>query len=77
MSAACTCGRIAIGLQVTDHRVWHPDCPEHGTGSAWWNSPEQQTARAERRERLRGLQARARQARTGARTVHDPTGDPR
>jgi len=70
-AAACTCGRIAVGMTVTEHRNWHPDCPEHGTDSTWWNSPEQQQARAERRERLIELQARAREARRAARTTPD------
>jgi len=29
--ADCTCGRINIGMKVTEHRNWSPDCPKHGT----------------------------------------------
>jgi len=29
--AVCTCGRINIGMKVTEHRNWSPDCPKHGT----------------------------------------------
>ncbi|GHD70084.1 hypothetical protein GCM10010317_076620 [Streptomyces mirabilis] len=64
--ADCTCGRIAVGMTVTDTRNWHPDCAEHGTASVWWNSKEQQAARAARREQLIGLQRRAREARRAA-----------
>jgi hypothetical protein len=37
----CTCGRIRIGLRVTEHRNWNPDCPEHGTETDFWKSREQ------------------------------------
>jgi hypothetical protein len=67
----CTCGRIAIGLEVTEHRNWNPDCPKHGTGSEWWNSEEQRAKRAARAERLAELQARARKARATARQGWD------
>lgn len=62
----CTCARIAVGMTVTDTRNWNPDCAEHGTASAWWNSEEQRTARASRREHLIDLQRRAREARRAA-----------
>lgn len=62
----CTCGRIAVGMTVTNARNWHPDCVEHGTASAWWNSEEQRAARAATRERLIDLQRRAREARRAA-----------
>jgi hypothetical protein len=62
-ATACTCGRIAIGMEVTEHREWHRNCPEHGVYSTWWNSPEQQQARAARRQESIELQARAREAR--------------
>lgn len=26
----CTCPRICIGMQVTEHRNLSPDCPVHG-----------------------------------------------
>lgn len=63
MTADCTCGRIAIGLEVTEHREWNPACPVHGTSSEWWNSEEQRAERAARAERTAELQARAREAR--------------
>lgn len=59
----CTCGRIAVGMTVTEIRNWNPDCAEHGTASAWWNSEEQQAERAGRREHLADLWRRAREAR--------------
>lgn len=62
----CTCGRIAVGMTVTDTRNWNPDCAEHGTASAWWNSDEQQRARATQREHLTDLWRRAREARQAA-----------
>ncbi|MFE6500733.1 hypothetical protein [Kitasatospora sp. NPDC057738] len=65
-ATACTCGRIAIGLEVTDHREWHRDCRQHGVYSTWWNSPEQQAARETRRQSSIDLQARARDARLAA-----------
>lgn len=37
----CTCGRIKLGSEVTEARNWNPDCPEHGTESAWWHSDVQ------------------------------------
>jgi hypothetical protein len=59
----CGCGRIAVGMTVTEVREWNPECAEHGTASAWWNSPEQRAARAARRQRTADLQRRARAAR--------------
>ena len=50
----CTCSRIRIGMEVTEHRNWNPECVEHGVDSIWWHSPEQvakreaQNARAAR-----------------------------
>jgi len=32
----CTCPRIKLGSEVTSERTWDPDCPAHGTGSAWY-----------------------------------------
>ena len=64
---ACACGRIRLGLVVTDARNWDPDCSEHGTASAWWNSEEQVERRREDAERLRDLQRRAAEARKAAR----------
>lgn len=64
----CGCGRLAVGMTVTDAREWHPECAEHGTDSAWWSSPEQQAARAARRARTADLQHRARAARRATTT---------
>ena len=59
----CSCSRIRIGRQLTEHRDWNPDCPEHGLGSDWYQSDEQIAKRRVRSERLRSLQAQARKAR--------------
>lgn len=59
----CTCGQIHVGMTVTDQRNWNPDCDEHGTMSEWWQSKETQDQIAERAERSRVAQARARAAR--------------
>jgi hypothetical protein len=63
----CTCGRICVGPVVTEARSWDPDCPDHGTASAWWNSTDQVEQRREQDERLRDLQRRAAAARKAAR----------
>lgn len=63
MESSCTCGRICIGSEVTEHRNWNPDCSEHGTTSEWWRSPEQVAKRKADNERLRDLQLKARAAR--------------
>jgi hypothetical protein len=52
----CRCGRIKIGFEVTEHRNWNPDCPEHGATSDWYRSPEQTAKRDAQRERLTELQ---------------------
>jgi len=62
----CTCGRIAIGMQVTEQRNWNPDCEEHGVDSDWYNSETQRVKRAAARERTIDLQRRAREAREAA-----------
>lgn len=72
----CTCGRIALGLEVTEVRNWNPECPKHGTSSAWWNSTEQRAAREERRVHLTDLQRRAREARQQARYHADAEENP-
>lgn len=59
----CRCGKLSVG----DSRNWNPDCPEHGTESEWWQSPEQVAQRQKQNERLRSLQAQARDARRAAR----------
>lgn len=64
---SCECGNIAIGLTVTETRNWHPECPEHGIESEWWNSEAQFQERMVRRSELIKLQARAREARRKAR----------
>ena len=61
----CSCGRIKVGMEVTEARNWNPDCPEHGLGTFWWKTvgkPRQD----EQNARLRELQARAREARNGS-----------
>ncbi len=60
---ACTCGRIAIGMTITENRNWNPDCSEHGTDSAWWSSSEQIAKREAQNQRSRDLQTRAAEAR--------------
>ena len=59
----CTCGRIAVGLKLTELRNWSPDCEEHGVDSAWYNSETQMVKRAASSERTIELQRRAREAR--------------
>lgn len=59
----CRCGRIKIGNEVTDHRNWNPECPEHGVSSDWYRSDEQVAKRAAQRERAIELQRLAREAR--------------
>ena len=66
-SDTCTCGRIKVGNEVTELRNWNPDCAEHGTDSAWWNSPEQV---AKRQENHNLLQIKARAARDLGRGCH-------
>lgn len=66
-ASTCCCGRIAIGMTVTDQRNWNPDCVEHGVESAWWKSPEQVAKREKRIERTRGLQQQTREVRRRAR----------
>lgn len=63
---SCECGRIALGLEVTEARNWNPECPEHGVASEWWNCEEQVQDRIRRRVELAKLQARAREARRRA-----------
>jgi len=63
----CTCGRLKVGMTVTEHRNWNPDCPEHGVKSQWYRSPEQKAKRDAQDERLRDLQRQANEARRRAR----------
>jgi len=63
---ACRCGRIAVGMTVTNNRNWNGDCPEHGLTSAWWNSPAQVARRQKQNAELRDLYQQARQAREAA-----------
>ena len=51
----CTCSYIKIGTKTSNTKNLNPDCPLHGTGSAWYNSPEQVKKRDERSQRLREL----------------------
>lgn len=59
----CRCSRLRVGRELTEHRNWNPDCPEHGVGTEWYESDEQVAKRQADAERLRDLQARARAAR--------------
>jgi hypothetical protein len=63
----CSCGKIRIGMEITEHRNWSPDCPEHGLDSEWYRSPEQVQKREEQNARLLDLQRQAREARQRAR----------
>ena len=58
----CTCYHIKIGTTVSDNKNLNPECPEHGTKSVWYNSPEQVKKRGERSQRLRELYDAARKA---------------
>ena len=62
-SDGCSCGRITIGMTVTESRNWNPDCVEHGTDSAWYNSDTQRAARDAQNTRVIELQRQAREAR--------------
>jgi hypothetical protein len=62
----CRCGRIMIDREAVGARNWNPDCPEHGTHSEWWSSPEQVERRGAQSAHLRDLQAQARAARQEA-----------
>lgn len=59
----CTCSYIQIGTKTSNTQNLNPDCPLHGTGSAWYNSPEQVKKREGRSQRLRELYDAARKAR--------------
>jgi hypothetical protein len=59
----CTCRAILLKGEDSGSRSLDPDCPVHGEGSAWYNSPEQVSHRAERSKRLRDLYRQARIAR--------------
>lgn len=61
--ARCSCARIKLGLEVTEHRNWNPDCSEHGVTSDWYRSSEQVAKREAQNARLRDLQTQAREAR--------------
>lgn len=67
----CTCRRIKVGSEVTEHRNWNHLCSEHGLESEWWKSAEQRAKREEQNQRLRDLQAQAREARRKAREGND------
>lgn len=57
---ACTCPRIKLGSEFTEARNWSPDCIEHGTDSAWWNSEPEVAKRELQGTRLRVLDTLAR-----------------
>lgn len=63
-SEDCRCGRIRIGMTVTEHRNWNPDCPEHGAGTEWHKGEGGDRLR-EQNERAVEMQRRAREARRG------------
>ena len=67
----CSCAHVKVGMTVTESRNWNPDCPEHGTQSDWYLSPEQVAKRREQNERLVDLQRRARAARRAAKNGGD------
>lgn len=60
----CSCGRIAVGMTVTENRNWNPDCATHGLQSAWYRSPQQVQRRAQQETELREMYRRAREARS-------------
>lgn len=62
-SDTCTCGRIRVGHELTEHRNLNLDCPTHGTNSAWRKSPEQVARREVQSATLRILQTKASAAR--------------
>lgn len=66
LKQSCHCGRMMVGMRETGARNWNPDCPEHGTESEWWNSPEQVEKRRVDNERLMELQRRATEVRRRA-----------
>ncbi len=68
----CSCGRLRIGHEVTEHRNWSPDCLAHGLGSPWYESPEQVAKREAQNDRLRDLQRQATEARRAVRTPITP-----
>lgn len=68
--AQCLCGRICVGLTVTESRNWNPDCPVHCVGSLWWDSAEQRQKRDERSTRVRDLQRQAAEAKARTSSSH-------
>jgi hypothetical protein len=62
-TGTCTCCEVFIGSEGSGSYNLNFDCPLHGTGSTWWNSPEQTAKRQEQNDRLRILQAKAKAAR--------------
>lgn len=62
----CTCGRLRVGSELTEHRNWNPDCAVHGTASAWYNDPERRDARDAKNAEVLDLQRCAREARRRA-----------
>lgn len=59
----CGCGELKVGGQPTGQFNWNPDCAVHGVTSEWYRSPEQVAKREAQDQRLRDLQAAAREAR--------------
>jgi hypothetical protein len=63
MDDGCTCRIVRVGGRPTGSHNWDAQCPEHGTASAWWKSPEQVARRESDSRRLRDLQELARSRR--------------
>lgn len=64
-SPACACPHIKLGSEFTEARNWSPDCIEHGTDSAWWNSEPEVAKRQLQATRLRVLGVLAQLRRSG------------
>ena len=65
----CTCGRIAVGMQVTENRNWHDDCPAHGVGTEWYKA-EGKAYFTEQSRKAVEAQQRARKARENYRRMN-------
>jgi hypothetical protein len=57
----CTCSVVHLNsAQESYARSWDPDCPQHGTHSPWYRSPEQVDRRRRQRDSLVRAQRLAR-----------------
>lgn len=61
----CACPQIKLGSEVSEERNWHPDCPEHGTESEWYQADAQVAKRELQGTRLRVLGVLAQLRRNG------------